>query len=125
VLADQGTDGAAVYMNGCDMESGEIKQTCGVFAIRRKDFLRLGGFMPWLCAADTEFMVRLGVAGILKICEQKILMGRRRHKGQITQDPNIGARSTLRQGYIKQIKYLRQSGIVKVGMVTTNCERIR
>lgn len=125
VQHDQGDKGAAVYMLGMDMSSGETKQTCGVFLIRRKNFLALGGFMPWRCASDTEFMNRLSVAGIEKACpEGEPLMRRRVHENQITVKPDTGFGSELRACYMSQIKQIRRLRITNIGLVTAKSERI-
>ena len=123
LLCDQEPDGAAVYMNGCD-SAGEVKKTCGVFLIRKADFVRLGGFMPWVCAADTEFLQRLDTAGIPKIFLNEVLMHRRVHDKQITTKPDTGFGSTLRAGYIRQIRVLRQLELVNAGLVMAECERL-
>ena len=123
LLADQEKNGVAVYMNGCD-SAGEVKKTCGVFLLRKADFLRLGGFMPWVCAADTEFLQRLYTAGIPKIFLNEVLMHRRVHDKQITAKSDTGFGSTLRAGYIRQIRLLRQLELVNAGLVTAECEAL-
>ncbi|MFA5381871.1 MAG: glycosyltransferase family A protein [Candidatus Micrarchaeia archaeon] len=122
---DKSPGGTAVYMMGTDMESGEQKQTCGVFLIRKKIFLAMGGFMPWPCAADTEFMKRLTSAKIKAVCaNKKPLMNRRVHKNQITVKPDTGFGSDLRACYIQQIKQIQRLGVVNIGLVTAKSERL-
>ncbi len=122
---DQRSEGAAVYMLGQDMQSVETKQTCGVFLMRRKDFLRIGGFMPWRCASDTELLNRLVTAGISRLCfKEKFLMRRRVHENQITVKPDTGFGSELRACYMSQIKQIKRLRIVNIGLVTAKSLRI-
>jgi glycosyltransferase involved in cell wall biosynthesis len=122
---DLNQEPAAVYMYGQTLGADEVKRTCGVFLIRRANFLDMGGFMPWRCAADTEFMARLPMARIKKVFPPgQILMRRRAHENQLTQRPDSGFGSTLRAGYMRQINELHKIGIVNVGLVTVEPERI-
>lgn len=123
LLCDQEPDGMAVYMNGCD-SNGEVKKTCGVFLIRKADFLRMGGFMPWQCAADTEFLQRLGIAQVPKIFLDEVVMHRRVHDKQLTTKPDTGFGSTLRGGYIRQIRQFGRLGLVNAGLVTAESMRL-
>jgi hypothetical protein len=123
LLCDQEPVGAAVYMNGCDSD-GYVKKTCGVFLIRKTDFIGLGGFMPWQCAADTEFLQRLGISRTRKIFLDETLMHRRVHDKQLTIKPDTGFGSTLRAGYMRQIRQLGRLGFANAGMVTAESERI-
>jgi hypothetical protein len=121
---DNGHNGAAVYMLGRDMATREVKRTCGVFLIGRKNFLRIGGFMPWKCAADTEFFNRLPVAQITRLICEKILMRRRTHENQVTVKGDTGFKSELRACYMAQIKQIARLGIADIGLVTAKCEQI-
>lgn len=120
---DQEPDGAAVYMNGC-ASTGEVKKTCGVFLIRKADFLRMGGFMPWQCAADTEFLQRLDTAKVPKVFVNEVLMHRRVHDKQLTTKADTGFGATLRGGYMRQIRQLGKLGLVNAGLVTAESTRL-
>jgi glycosyltransferase involved in cell wall biosynthesis len=114
---------AAVYMMGEDSQ-GQVKQTCGVFLIGRKKFLSVGGFMPWPCAADTEFLKRLPAAKIIHRCSEQVLMRRRVHANQLTMKPDTGFGSKLRACYMRQIRQIAKLGIANIGLVTANCEAL-
>jgi len=120
---NQGRFDVAVYMMGEDSK-GNVKQACGVFLIGRKKFLAVGGFMPWRCAADTEFLKRLPAAEIGHRCGQEILMRRRVHDNQLTVKADTGFGSELRACYMKQIRQIVRLGIANIGLVTAKCEEM-
>jgi glycosyltransferase involved in cell wall biosynthesis len=123
-LLQEETDRSAVYMQGQDSNGG-VKQTCGVFLIQKALFLEIGGFMPWRCAADTEFIKRLERAKINKVTpKDRILMHRRVHENQITQKPDTGFGSVMRAGYMRLIRQMEHSGLVNAGLVTVPYEEL-
>lgn len=116
---------SAIYMTGEDTETGDLKKTCGVFLISRETFMEMGGFQPWRCAADTEFLKRLSYARVKYRCiADKILMHRRVHKNQITVKSDTGFGSQLRAEYMQQIKKNQKNRLAKIELVTAASQRI-
>ena len=64
---------------------------------------RLGGFQPWVCSADTEFIRRARSAGVgFRIIPRHLYL-RRVHRNSLTQSQFTGYRSQLRAYYNDQI----------------------
>jgi len=106
------------YIYGDMLKSGV---SCGVFGIRRKDFDSLGGFMPWECAADTEFRWRAKRYGIQTPVSMRALFYRRRHAGCLTRRKDTGKGSPLRKQYSRMILN-RSIRTKKVPVKTAPCE---
>ncbi len=63
----------------------------------------VGGFRPWRCAADTEFLLRAMQMGVEATVVAKHLLLRRVHPGQLTEQSGTGFGSPLRVGYERKI----------------------
>jgi GT2 family glycosyltransferase/SAM-dependent methyltransferase len=69
----------------------------GVWLTHRRVFRRLGGYEPWRCAADTEFVTRGRAAGFrCKVLPESLYLVRR-HPQQLTSAPGTNAASALRR----------------------------
>lgn len=75
----------------------------GVFGIKKDLFNRLNGFEGWICAADTEFQLRLRHNKISSKNVSEISFYRRLHSNNLTVNPKTRYGSSLRQNYIKII----------------------
>ena len=75
----------------------------GVFLCRKSIFIKYGGFMPWKCAADTEFHTRLHNEKILVITYPIILFYRRLHETSLTKSEKTNMQSEIRKEYKKYI----------------------
>lgn len=75
----------------------------GVTCMRWKVYDKVGGYRPWRCAADSDFMFRM--IGLFK---EKVLdtslYYRRIHKDSLTQSAETGFRSDIRKKYASQLK---------------------
>lgn len=101
------------------------QRTCGVFFIKKNVFNEVGGLLPWMCAADAEFAVRLTRLGVPVMCiPDKPLVIRRQHLDQLTLHPETGHGSELRNGYIAQMRALAEKEVVKPAFASVACERI-
>lgn len=76
--------------------------THGIFLCRKSVFTKYGGFMPWKCAADTEFHKRLEKKVNSIICD-KVLFYRRIHENSLTKSKGTSMHSALRASYKKYI----------------------
>ena len=79
----------------------------GVFFAHKSIINRLGGFMPWMCGADTEFMKRCSINGIREIKLTDYVFYRRIHGNSLTQHVSTNHRSKIRdvaRAYIKNNK---------------------
>jgi glycosyltransferase involved in cell wall biosynthesis len=70
----------------------------GVFLCKKSVFTKYGGFMPWKCAADTEFHERLK-RKVHTAVSPEILFYRRIHESSLTRSEGTSFRSKLRAEY--------------------------
>jgi glycosyltransferase involved in cell wall biosynthesis len=77
--------------------------TEGVILYTREVINKIKGYRPWLCAADSEFLLRASKNGFKKNYLNKTLFNRRIHNNSLTQNQKTGRNSELRQQYIKEI----------------------
>jgi hypothetical protein len=75
----------------------------GQFAMTRAVFDRLGGFRPWLCHADSEFLQRARWSGVSFAVATSYLYLRRVHERSLTSARQTGYASSLRGRYAQQI----------------------
>jgi hypothetical protein len=76
---------------------GQFMMTSGVWR-------RLGGFQPWRCHGDTEFIRRALWAGVARKVVPAHLYLRRTHPGSLTQSDETGYASRIRSHYAQQIR---------------------
>ncbi len=76
----------------------------GVFFIPKETFNRIGGFQPWPCGADTEFIKRCKVNKIPSISIDEGLFYRRIHQESLTQNSQTGYSSSIRNKIKKWIQ---------------------
>lgn len=82
-------------------------------------YKRMGGYRPWICGADTDFLWR--AEGLSKELIIKIpLFLRRIHQNSLTQNPNTNRFSTIRMEYSKRLK----KGFVYVEPILNNYKKI-
>jgi glycosyltransferase involved in cell wall biosynthesis len=86
------------------METGKV--AVGAFAIWRTAWMRMGGFMPWRCQADSEFRMRAGRMALTTgvIGEPTFIRGC--HPLQLTRSGDTRIGSPLRESYRKLQKTL-------------------
>lgn len=77
---------------------GEVYHT-GCFGIKKKTFLDLNGFEPWICAADGEFHWRLKSNQYSSNNTSDFGLYYRRHGDNLTMAGNTGMNSPLRKKY--------------------------
>lgn len=99
----------------------------GQFFCDREVFVGLGGFFPWRCEADGEFLERTQRCGYPEFTiPDKVLVHRRSHGAQITK---VWATSVkggpLRQDYKKLRGTIRAQGVIWVEPVTAEFVRVR
>lgn len=78
-------------------ENGERRMGAdGQFVAKRAVWDRLGGFRPWPCTADSEFVIRAQAAGFRTVVLEQFLYLRRTHAGSLTTRPATNYRSDTR-----------------------------
>lgn len=78
-------------------ENGERRMgTDGQFVAKRAVWQRLGGFRPWPCTADSEFVIRAQAAGFRTLVLEDFLYLRRTHARSLTTDPATNYQSDTR-----------------------------
>lgn len=90
---------------GKEKPLGEFKNPAkGVYKIRKKVYEILGGYQPWKCAADTEFLTRFYQCGKFKetILPDKLFYYRQ-HPEALTKKIPFG-KNSLRDQYHKEFK---------------------
>jgi glycosyltransferase involved in cell wall biosynthesis len=95
-------------IQGARIESG------GAITFTHRVLSELGGFYGVRCAADTDFMYRIGMAGynIHEINEP--LYYRRRHSESLTKKSDTGIGSSYRKKVWKSMCEKREQGIIKI-----------
>jgi hypothetical protein len=71
----------------------------GIFAIARTAFCEYGGFQPWKCAADSEFLRRGEKHGLKTAVLKNTLVDVRKHCASLTLATDTGMTSRLRDEY--------------------------
>ena len=98
-LANGSTTGADGKRNG--PSDGQFMMSQSVIGL-------LGGFRPWLCHADTEFLTRARLVGIaFKTCRAHLYL-RRVHAESLTNSPLSAYRSELRQRYADEVALTKE-----------------
>ena len=90
----------------------------GVFFANKSIINKLGGFMPWKCGADTEFMKRCTNNNISEIRLNEYVFYRRIHSNSLTQNKSTDHKSTVRNIAKNYIRTNRDWSI-PIDMVTT------
>jgi glycosyltransferase involved in cell wall biosynthesis len=89
-------------------QSIEIPHSQGVLFIKDTTLEKLGGFMPWFCAGDSELIMRIELMNARNECKVKrideVLFNRRIHSTSLTTEMSTKAGSSLREHYKYMIK---------------------
>lgn len=87
------------FNHGSEYQTGKShpKVAHGVFFIPKETFNRIGGFQPWMCGADTEFMKRGANNGIVDIDLNDYMFYRRVHGNSLTINAKTNHRSAVRE----------------------------
>lgn len=90
----------------------------------KKNIIELaGGYQPWKCAADREFLYRIyKKAKIIEI--KKHLFYRRVHENSLTNNINTGMSSKLRKEYKRFIKFYDINENIKINKVISQYKEI-
>jgi glycosyltransferase involved in cell wall biosynthesis len=99
----------------------------GQFFCDREVFIGLGGFFPWRCDADGEFLERTRRVGHPDFTiPDKVLVHRRSHGNQITKVWETSVKGgPLRLAYKKLRKELREQGVIWVEPVVAEFRRVK
>ena len=75
----------------------------GVMAYTKDAFEKVGGYKPWRCAADTDFLRRLRHLRVNREIINEALYDRRIHSDSLTQRGETRHGSPLRMKYVKEL----------------------
>jgi glycosyltransferase involved in cell wall biosynthesis len=94
------------FKDGDGPSSGNFVPTVaeGVFCCGVDLFNKIGGFQPWLCGADSEFIKRSGKNKIRTLEIKYPLFYRRLHRNSLTNSPETGRNSKIRSRYRRYIE---------------------
>lgn len=91
------------FSDGGFSASNGVAQAEGQMCFKKKIFDTYGGYQPWLCGADSEFITRLKPKiKFVKINE--VLMRRRIHPNGLTSKKDTGYHSEIRKKYKEYIQ---------------------
>jgi hypothetical protein len=76
--------------------------TDGQFLMTRPVLDKVGGFRPWWCHADSDFLLRALAFGCSRLIVPEYLYLRRIHPGSLTQSEKTGYHSELQLDYARQ-----------------------
>ena len=103
------TPGKFSYIKG---EHGMPRYPHGVLFIKKKIYDQFGGYQPWPCGSDTEFLNRIG--GLFPQKEiPEPLFHRRIHPGSLTQCPETGRLSERRKIYSNMARNAKEGEKIK------------
>lgn len=100
-----------------------VLENGGAMSFKHEIIEAVGGFRNYRCAADTDFMRRVEMAGytITKIPEG--LYYRRAHARALTKRADTGMGSPYRKKVWAEMTEMRQRGIIKIKPATVELER--
>ena len=87
----------------------------GQLGVKKNMFMSLNGFEPWICSADSEFMMREGGNKFKVKIINDILYFRRRHENSITTKKETSYNSKIREDY---------NNIIKTKQITKNIGKL-
>lgn len=93
-----------------------VKST-GSICINKNVFKELGGYRPWICAADSELLER--IRSISKYLINKPLFKRRIHQNNLTVNNETNYKSNIRKQYEE---FINNERITKFSDAIINCE---
>lgn len=97
----------------------------GVFLCKKSVFVSYGGFMPWKCAADTEFLTRVGsIESKDFVAIPLVMFYYRIHEESLTQKKDTDMKSELRKQYKKYIEEMSQSHPI-IEMITADADEVQ
>ncbi|MBW7908951.1 MAG: glycosyltransferase family 2 protein [Kiritimatiellae bacterium] len=85
----------------------------GAIGISKTALEALGGFAPWPCAGDRDFLRRAERADIPVFAMPEPLVLYRQHDGQLTRSVETGMKTKLRAHYWKEVERRSARGVVK------------
>jgi glycosyltransferase involved in cell wall biosynthesis len=115
------------FTGNLSKDASEIKEmqdiAQGAVLIKKYIFDAIGGYQPWLCAADYDLLQRL--KNVVKIFNvTKLVMYRRIHENCLTRKSSTAMRSDLRNYYHKQIELNKQNNVFKIERIMNTYEEI-
>lgn len=103
-----------------DLINGDIKQSNhiagGVLYFNKKIIKKIGGFRPWICASDGDFIIRCNRIYPIKAIKERLFL-RRIHKNSLTRKDETKANSVIRTLYHQKIKKSRENKTIKIKSV--------
>lgn len=100
-----------------DGHQSAVQLSEGVVGVDRDLLVEQNGFMPWRCAADTEFLGRVRHSGVNVGVVKPVCFLRRLHGKNLTMAESTGFESPLRAEYRQMIEQRRKTGWVKPEVV--------
>lgn len=97
--------------------------SAGCIVYRRETVIRYGGYLPWICGADTELIERLKSVIRIKAIVNELLL-RRKHGNSLTENKETGIGSELRIKTLKDVHNNHDNGITTIEMVSTELTEI-
>ena len=96
----------------------------GVIYFNKNILKYVGGYEPWICAADTDFYVRIEKSPIKAFLIDNYLFYRRIHENSLTQHEKTDRESDIRKEYVKKIIENHKNNIIFVNKVTNKYEEL-
>lgn len=102
----------------------QLLPASGVVGVWKDVYKATGGFMPWRCAADTEFRERVARNKYLFGYKSELTFYRRSHPGSVTKAEATGPQSDLRNGYKAEIAMMSAAMTMKIETKTATLEEM-
>jgi GT2 family glycosyltransferase len=109
---------------GLEPMSGKaVIENGGAITFTHAALEKVGGFYRWKVAGDTDFMKRLGMAGVKIHVIPEALYLRRIHLSSLTRSCTTGIGSQYRRQAWREMTANRMKGIIKIKPTTVKLER--
>jgi glycosyltransferase involved in cell wall biosynthesis len=109
--------GDFIVINNKKKYSGFERIAAGVIFYKKNFFLKLGGYQPWVCAADSELIKRMGKNFVISNINE-VLFDRRVHDNNLSNTKKTGINSELRKAYHKIIGEIKLGDEIYVKKIT-------
>ncbi len=93
-------------------EKKHPRQVKGAIGLSKTVLTRLGGFAPWPCAGDRDFLRRAAKADIPVFSLPETQMLYRQHGGQLTRSTETGMKTKLRAHYWRAVEQRSVRGVI-------------
>jgi len=94
-----------------------VRFAAGTVFYKRNVINMVGGYQPWICAADSEILERIKKCSEIGFLD-KVLFSRRVHNNSLSQKEETKLNSKIRNSYHKKINEIKRSNVVYIKKIS-------